>query len=103
MATRFEKIVEDIREERAAQDAKFGVQRHPNGTSPKYKPLADSARNATRKADLDGTNTWFNIGREEFWEAMAETDPRRLREELIQLISVGVAWVECIDEQNPDL
>lgn len=96
----FEDIMEDIREERARQDLKFGKQLHPNGTSPKYKPLADSARNATRKSDGDGTQTWFNITREEFWETMAETDPKKLRAELIQLISVGVAWVECIDEQN---
>ena len=100
MATAFEAIVEDIRAERARQDARFGKQMHPNGTSVKYKPLADSARNATRKAELEGQQTWFNITREEFWESMAETDPAALRAELIQLISVGVAWVECIDEQN---
>lgn len=99
MATLFESIVEDVRAERARQDARFGTQLHPNGTSPKYKPLADAARNATRKADLDGLSTWFMIGREEFWGAMSETDPARLRAELVKLIGVGIAWVECIDKQ----
>ena len=101
MATPFDRIVQDVREERGRQDLQFGRQLHPNGTNVKYKPLADSARNATRKADADGQQTWFNIAREEFWESMAETDPKRLRAELIQLIAVGVAWVEAIDEQNP--
>lgn len=97
---RFDRIVQDIKDERARQDAKFGVQRHPNGTSAKFKPLADAARNATRAADLSGQQTWANIFREEFWEALAETDRAKLRAELIQVIAVGVAWVECIDDAS---
>lgn len=97
--TLFDSIVADVRAERARQDLKFGKQMHPNGTSAKFKPMADAARNATRAAEANGQQNWTNILREEFWEALSETDRDRLRAELIQVIAVGVAWVECIDEQ----
>ncbi|AZS06711.1 hypothetical protein HOU95_gp096 [Streptomyces phage Hiyaa] len=93
-----QRIFEDIRNERAAQDLKWGKQMHPNGTSIRFKPMADAARNATRKADANNQQTWTNILREEFWEALSETDRAALRAELIQVGAVVVAWVECLDE-----
>lgn len=99
MSDLMEQVLQDVRDERARQDLKFGIQRHPNGTSAKFKPLADSARNATRQADLNGTNTWYHIAREEFWEAMSETDRAALRTELVQLVAVGVAWIESLDAE----
>lgn len=99
-ATLFDAIMGEVRQERARQDARWGVQNHPNGTSPQFKGLADSARNATRKAASENRVTWMHIAKEEFWEAMAESDRDRLRAELIQLLAVGVAWVESID-RNP--
>lgn len=100
MATLFEAIVEDIRKERAAQDAKWGKQMHPMGTSAKFKPLADSARNSCRKADAAGANTWFHIAREEFFEMASETEWTALRGEAVQLAAVLFAMIECGDEQN---
>lgn len=97
MSDMFDTIAEEIRAERGRQDLKFGVQRHANGTSEKFKPLADSARNATRAAEANGQQTWANILREEFWEALSERDRTKLREELIQVGAVVVAWVECLD------
>lgn len=97
--TLFDTIIADVREERGRQDLKFGKQMHPNGTSAKFKPMADAARNATRAAESNGHQNWANIMREEFWEALSETDRAKLRAELIQVIAVGVAWVECLDEQ----
>ena len=44
-----------------------------------------------------GEGTWADILREEYFEALAETDPARLRVELIQVAAVAVAWVEAID------
>jgi len=100
MSDLMERVFEDVRAERARQDQRWGKQMHPNGTSPKFKPLADSARNACRKADGQGANTWMHIMREEVWEALSETDRDRLRAELVQVIAVGVAWIECLDEQT---
>ncbi len=99
MSTLMEQIFDDVRLERKAQDAKFGKQMHANGTSTKFRPMADSARNATQRAADAGQLTWAHIMREEFWEALAETERAELRKELIQVIAVGVAWVECLDEQ----
>lgn len=98
--TAFDTIMDEVRQERARQDVRFGVQNHPNGTSPQFKGLADSARNATRKAATEQRVTWMHIAKEEFWEAMAESDRHALRAELVQLVAVGVAWIECID-RNP--
>jgi hypothetical protein len=95
-----EKIFKDIDDERGRQDLKWGKQLHPNGTSIKFKPLADSARNVCRAADANGTQTWFNIAREEFFEVATETEWPKLRAELVQLGGVIVAWIEAGDEQN---
>ncbi|QJD54018.1 hypothetical protein SEA_GALACTICA_71 [Streptomyces phage Galactica] len=99
MSDLMEQIFEDVRAERSRQDLKWGEQVHPNGTSIKFKPLADAARNACRAADANGSNTWAHIMREEFWEALSETDRDALRKELVQVVSVGVAWIECLDKQ----
>lgn len=100
MSDSFEAIVEDIRAERARQDLKFGLQRHPLGTSVKFKPLADAARKQCQAAAANGTVTWMHIAREEFWEAMSETERAALRVEWVQLIAVGVAIVEQLDEEQ---
>lgn len=100
MSDLMEQIFVEVREERGRQDLKFGVQRHPNGTSEKFKPMADAARNATRAAEANGQQSWANILREEFWEALSERDRAKLRAELIQVIAVGVAWIECLDETD---
>ena len=100
MSDQMDKIFVEVREERSRQDLKFGIQRHPNGTSEKFNPMADAARNATRAAEVNGQQSWANIMREEFWEALSERDRAKLRAELIQVIAVGVAWVECLDETD---
>lgn len=99
-STAFETIMGDVRAERAHQVAKYGEQDHPNGTSPQFKGLADNARNATRKAMNENRVTWFHIGKEEFWQAMAESDRAALRARLVKLVAVGCAWIEAID-RNP--
>jgi hypothetical protein len=44
--------------------------------------------------------TWAHILTEEFYEALAEADPEKLREELVQVAAVAVAWVECLDRMR---
>lgn len=36
---------------------------------------------------------------DEFYEAMAERDPAKLRAELLQVSAVAAAWVESIDRR----
>jgi len=100
MSDLFDQIMADVANERANQERLWGTQRHPNGTSITFKPLADSARNTRKAAAVKGGDTWVNIMREEVWEAFSETDRAALRNKIIQAIAVGVAWVECLDEQD---
>lgn len=89
-----------VRDERLAQDMRWGQQNHPNGTASYFSALADSWRNAADEAAENGELTWTQILSEEFYEALAEEDPIKLRGELIQVAAVAVAWIEAIDRAH---
>ncbi len=93
-------VLEEVLAERSRQDEKWGTQDHPNGTNNVFKLAADAARCECELSFADGRGTWFDILREEFYEAMAEEDPKNLRTELIQTAAVCVAWVEAIDRKS---
>lgn len=91
----------DIYEERVRQDVKWGPQNHPDGTgSSAQKSAATRARMTADHNARIGTLTWADILREEFHEALAESDPVLLREELIQVAAVAAAWAEAIDRRD---
>lgn len=99
------KIVNEILHERDAQDALFGRQDDlPNGTGPEYDPEADDYADAYRescdKAFREGRGTFRHVFLEEVFEALAESDPVKLRAELLQAVAVGVKWLEAIDKQE---
>lgn len=97
-ATSLARFAEEIGAERQRQLDKWGDPHHPDGTSGhNYRREADAARRASRRVLDRDTVTWAHILREEFWEAMAETDTVKLRAELIQVAAVCAAWVEDID------
>jgi hypothetical protein len=103
--------------EREAQDERFGEQNHPmyDGRSlewlpSRYAELANEwkARNDRRIAEWDAWGvpsdrncSWDGILLEEVFEALAETDPVKIRAELIQVAAVAVAAIEAIDRRNP--
>lgn len=87
--------------ERARQDAKWGEQNHPDGTGGGYRQReAIRLRHECDNAAELGTVTYAHILEEEVAEALAEEDPIALREELLQVAAVAVAWVEAIDRRN---
>jgi hypothetical protein len=96
-------VLNEIEEERAQQDAKWGEQNHPDGTgrgkvylpTPTYERLLQDARSQN---DSDRC-TFESILREEFCEAVLESDPAKLRAELVQAAAVAVAWIEAIDRR----
>jgi len=45
----------------------------------------------------DGTVTWWQILREEVFEAAAESQPRELRAELIQVAAVALEMIDALD------
>lgn len=93
-------VLTEVACERQLQDDRWGEQNHPDGTGGAFRrELADSARDLCNLAAKAGTIKWSQILREEFYEALAESDPTKLREELIQVAAVAVAWVEAIDRR----
>lgn len=112
-----EGVLAEVQAERASQEAKWGEQNHPDGTGPAldatfddHEPYAlmlaehntDLARIATRRCDAYhrvGRGTWEHILTEEWAEALACDDPDELRDELLQVAAVAVAWVEAIDRR----
>lgn len=96
----FLEIMSQIFDERLRQELKFGVQDHPDGTSEKHRELSDKKREANQKAFREGNPTFAKIATEEFFEVMAEEDPVKLRNELIQLAAVCVQWAQAIDRRE---
>lgn len=95
------KILAEIATERAAQDALFGVQDLPDGTG--ITGDTDRANSARHVCDVmfeRGQGTYRDVFYEEVMEALAESDPAKLRAELVQAVAVGVKWLEAIDRRD---
>lgn len=94
-------VERELRDEREAQDAKWGEQNHPDGTGLHYlKAEADKARHICDYAFEHQRGTWRHILAEEVAEAFAEKDPDKLRAELIQVAAVAQQWVAAIDRRG---
>lgn len=96
-------IYKEIKAERQRQIDKFGDQSHvPNySTWPAFRdatlPNAFEARQACDLAFMGSRGSYLHILTEEVCEAAheaAEGNPEALREELIQVAAVCVAWLE---------
>lgn len=98
-------VLIDINIELGKQDVKWGQQNHPDGTGGEW--LGDSfGSHANVFRDWNDANstptTWTTILLEEVFEALAETDPKELRKELIQVAAVCAQWVEHLDRREDD-
>lgn len=106
-----ESVIEQIRQERKAQDKKWGQQNWPDGTgadkgvtsfcnSPTHHAAMEDAKLSVDlgMSSKHGT-TWADIAKEEFFEALCETEWDRERAELIQTAAVLVAWIEAGDRR----
>jgi hypothetical protein len=95
---RYQRVFDDVAAERESQVAQWGDQQLPFGTgSDRDQLLARAHRDTTQKHAADGTVTWRDVLLEEVFEAMAESDPHKLRDELVQMIAVGTKMIEDID------
>lgn len=94
-------VSQEVIAERFQQDAKWGEQNHRDGTGSKfYQSMSRSYRIERKRADELGRVTWSLILLEEVFEALAESDPAKLRAELVQTAAVATAWVEAIDRRS---
>ena len=95
-------FAEAIDAERARQLAKFGDQKHPDGTGTlEQQKYAETARRWCQDAFGAGYGTWADILDEEVAEAKAERDPAKLRAELVQVAAVCAAWIWDLDNRPP--
>lgn len=96
------KALADVSHERRLADVKHGAIAGRIGTplgtgGERWENIAKLAKAACDGAFAKGEGTWGQILHEEFAEAMAESDPVKLRAELVQLASVAIGIVEAID------
>lgn len=114
------RIAREVLNERERQDVKWGQPKHlPNGTGPNTRPLthvdasatffidlangtvlADAARTACDARTNNGTVTYADILNEEHFEALAEDDPEKLFDELIQVSAVAQKWCRALIEHQ---
>lgn len=95
-------VLDAVAAERERQHARWGEQVMPDGTG--GAGSAPMARMVKRYVDdllALGEATWRDVLREELFEACAETEPARLRTELLQVAAVAIQWVEAIDRRAP--
>lgn len=97
-------VLLEVLDERKRQHAKWGYQNLPNGTGdPIYGLQAEGAKVNCDEAAKIGMVTFRHILCEEFYEALAETNPERLRRELIQVAAVCVQWSEALSRRAKHL
>jgi predicted house-cleaning noncanonical NTP pyrophosphatase (MazG superfamily) len=94
------RVLANVASERDAQDRMWGVQEFPDGTGPEFTALAEDAKRDCSAAWSRGELTWRHILTEEFFEALAESEPGALRTELVQTAAVAVKWVQSLDRRH---
>lgn len=111
--TRTESVLSAVLAERERQVATYGHNETlEDGTGPSapwLQPFTLAPADVIEKTfrqdyeeheSATGQPTWAHLVREEVAEAFAETDPRRLAEELIQVAALCVSWVEKIHDRE---
>jgi len=94
-------IFAEIDLERKRQEEKWGEQNHPMVLEDfDYKDATEALELVRRENDSANKKCWHNILAEEFMEAFLETDPKKQREEMVQVAAVAVQIIECLDRKN---
>lgn len=100
-------VLREILAERQRQDQKWGEQNHPalGGIDPDhmrrvYAENADHYKGENDQRVDTGKLGWDGILLEEVYEAFAEQDPRKIREEMIQVCAVACAVIESLDRNE---
>lgn len=100
-------VAEEVIQERARQDAKWGTQLHPviggmgfrSLSQERYQEQAVGMKEVNDYRVENGTLGWDTILLEEVYEAFAEGDLEKIREEMVQVAAVAVGIVEDIDRK----
>ena len=93
-------IVDDVIAERERQHAQWGSPDIPLGTSRETWAATEAhLREVCNTKLADGTVTFLDVLLEEVFEFAAEEDPAKARDELVQVLAVGVQIIEAIDRR----
>lgn len=106
-------VLNEVLAERIRQDEKWGEQNWPsfvdgmagrvrNGYRAAYYgvPTEAQAKYVTEVHFKERVGTYADIFVEEVAEAIGAPDEDHLREELVQVAAVAVAWIEAIDRRK---
>ena len=105
-------VLAEVQAERARQFAEYGTNEDlADGTGEHIRwalPVSDKRAGVIEEhfrwdyetyEKTQGTVTWMHLVREELAEAFAETDPAKLRAEVLQVAALCVSWVEKLDSR----
>lgn len=103
----------DVSREVVRQQAKWGVQNHPDhhpavqnrtvaADRPAFYglPSEDDAKALCTADSFQGETNWTRILVEEVCEAVAAPDEEKLRKELVQVSATAVSWIDAIDRRK---
>lgn len=109
-------VLSEVLAERIKQHEQWGDQRFPfhhpvdsdghgafggpyDSMAQAFKDICDARRDVAQQGGPD-TRSNALVLLEEVFEALAETDPARIREELIQVAAVAVKAIETLDREQ---
>lgn len=108
--SKMNEVLMDVAAERYRQIDRYGSNDDlEDGTGPEtrwllpFTTISAEAIEAELRSDYEdydlemGKPTWCHLVREELAEAFKESDPVRLREELVQVAALCVSWIESMD------
>lgn len=97
-----DRVLDDVYSVRVDQNVHWGYDwlRHPDGTGPRFQAVAETLRMREQDAAGKGTVTWQQILDAETAVAFEQTDPARLREQLLRVAATAVAWCEALDRRT---
>jgi hypothetical protein len=94
-------FAEAVDTERQRQLEKFGDQHHPILRGPSNQHLFEQLAHAMRQTNDDpAQRCWMTILLEEAYEAGAERDLTKFREEIVQIAAVCQAIITDLDRQG---
>jgi hypothetical protein len=93
-------VLDEVLDDRRFSHTYHDERNLPDGTSEFYKPeFAKAAKNAVQQRE-QGTLTWRDLMMVTAISATLVTDPEDLRDELVELASLVVEWIEAIDRRE---
>lgn len=93
-------VLDEVAAEMGRQHSLWGEQNHDNGTgTPADRGDREVYKRANKRAVEQDKLTWRLILLEEVFEALAEREPAKLREELVQVAAVAGSWIQAIDRK----